>query len=105
VKLLFTTPNNLELLDMLSRQFRYRLRIGRPGRLCSLGSIAIPAYCYGVRGEVEMQTISHVHLLYLEIAVGKATQHSAPTPSEEYQGNASPCQSTTAWQEIAKSQD
>ena len=35
VKLLFTTPNNLELPDVLSGQFRYRLRIGRRGRLCS----------------------------------------------------------------------
>ena len=29
------TPNNLELLDMLSGQFRCRLKIGRQGRLCS----------------------------------------------------------------------
>ena len=38
VKLRFTTPNNLELLDMLSGQFSFRLRIGRRGTLCSLVS-------------------------------------------------------------------
>ena len=35
MKLLFTTPNNLELLHMLSRQFRYRLNTGRRCKLCS----------------------------------------------------------------------
>ena len=34
MKLPFTTPNNLDFLDML-RHFRYRLRIGRQGRLCT----------------------------------------------------------------------
>ena len=42
MKLLFTTPNNLEILDMLSGQFRYRLRIGRWGRLCNVEVASVP---------------------------------------------------------------